>query len=174
MSDFLLLFLTMLLAFTPPALIILGILLRREKYGIHLFLSVWFFISNILVPYATGFLQNFICSALGIIGINLSFRSSNFIYASLTILSFLVSVKVFVRISSPRKKNSSSPSHHKHEDIYYMESANGMITRVPASKLDSWLEAQDRIKQNPSSIELTAQEKAIAKEITDRIYGKHT
>ena len=50
-----------------------------------------------------------------------------------------------------------------------MEAANGMTVRVPESKLDSWMEAQERIKNGEKSPELTDQEKKFKEAIIERI-----
>lgn len=33
------------------------------------------------------------------------------------------------------------------ENVYYLEAANGMMVRVPESKLDAWLKGQEEVRQ---------------------------
>ena len=56
-------------------------------------------------------------------------------------------------------------------DSSYMESANGMLVRVPEDKLDSWQAAQDRIRNSTSDVVLTEKEKLLRDMILEDIYG---
>ena len=56
------------------------------------------------------------------------------------------------------------------EPVYYMESANGMLVRVPQSKLEAWQAEQDR-QRNCENLELTEQERKLKEDILERIYG---
>lgn len=49
------------------------------------------------------------------------------------------------------------------ETVYYMEAANGMIVRVPESKLDAWQAEQEHIKNNPKASELTSKKSSLRK-----------
>lgn len=178
MSDFLLLFVIVLFALIPPALILLGILLRKEKYGVYLFLVGWFCISTILIPFISEFFEKIICYILNLFGITASFHNNSFVFASLTILSFLASIKVFDLLSSPRKKNeknhrtppsnavtSSSPKND--EAFYYLESSDRFLVRVPESKLEFWKQAQS----SKESHQLTKEEQLLKERILQDIYG---
>lgn len=80
---------------------------------------------------------------------------------------------VYTRISKKlqqkqiQKRNLSNPVA---EEILYMEAANGMIVRVPASRLETWEAEQDKIR-NGEAPELTEAEQRSIDRILDRIYG---
>lgn len=57
------------------------------------------------------------------------------------------------------------------EEAYYMEAANGMIVRVPASRLEAWQAEQDKIRRGEKP-ELTEAERRMKEAILDKIYGK--
>lgn len=63
-----------------------------------------------------------------------------------------------------------SPSSQPTETYYLMEAANGMLVRVPESKLESWQAAQDKQRQG-IKLERTPQEQRFVKEILSTIYG---
>lgn len=56
------------------------------------------------------------------------------------------------------------------EQVYYMEAANGMTVRVPASRLEGWQAEQDKIR-NGEVQGLTASERRSIDRILNRIYG---
>ena len=59
------------------------------------------------------------------------------------------------------------------EEYYYMEAANGMTVRLPASRLEAWEAEQDRISRGEAP-KLTAAEQDSIDRILNRIYGpKH-
>lgn len=58
------------------------------------------------------------------------------------------------------------------ETAYYMEAANGMTVRVPASKLDAWQAEQERIKNDPAAAELTEDEKKLRDAIIHDLYKR--
>lgn len=74
--------------------------------------------------------------------------------------------------ATPKPSSEIPPAPPKEEErVFYMEAANGMTVRVPESKLDSWIEAQERIKNGEKSPELTEQEKKVRDMVLERIYG---
>lgn len=79
MSDFLLYFVLALLALTPPALIILGILTKTEPYGFVCFMigcaGLGLFFSSVL----SEFVCEVICRFLYFFGINATFHDTSFI-----------------------------------------------------------------------------------------------
>ena len=56
------------------------------------------------------------------------------------------------------------------EPVYYMEAANGMTVRVPASRLEAWEAEQDKIRRGEVT-GLTPEEKASVERILSRIFG---
>ena len=61
----------------------------------------------------------------------------------------------------------------KSETVYSTETANGMVVRVPESKLEAWQAAQDEIRSNPDVAKLTPQEEELKRKILDHIYGRN-
>ncbi len=57
------------------------------------------------------------------------------------------------------------------EEAYYMEAANGMMVRVPASRLEAWQAEQEKIRCGEKP-ELTEAEQRMKEAILDNIYGK--
>ena len=53
------------------------------------------------------------------------------------------------------------------ETTYLMESKDGMLVRVPESKLDAWMEAQEHL-DDP----LTPEEQKLLDEMVRRVYGE--
>ena len=58
------------------------------------------------------------------------------------------------------------------EQVYYMEAANGMTVRVPASRLEAWEAEQDKIRRGESS-EQREYGKKLVEGILSRIYGQN-
>ena len=70
-------------------------------------------------------------------------------------------------IDVPKEYLSAPPTKSNRGTIYYMESANGMIVRVPEGKLDTWQKAQEGQGQ-----QLTGEQKRMIKDkIIREIYG---
>lgn len=67
---------------------------------------------------------------------------------------------------SPEESPEREPSG---ETYFLMEAENGMPVRVPASRLDAWLTAQEEIKNGRSG--LTLEEQAMIGRIRSKIYG---
>ena len=58
------------------------------------------------------------------------------------------------------------------ETVYYLEAANGMLVRVPESRLEAWIAEQDRLRQNKAQTpELTESEKLLRDRILQEIFG---
>ena len=57
------------------------------------------------------------------------------------------------------------------EEVYYLEAANGMMVRVPASRLEVWEAEQDKIRRGEST-GLTPEEKESVERILSMIYGE--
>ena len=94
----------------------------------------------------------------------------------ITLLALCILIWIYYRFRpkkvTPKPSSEIPPSQPKEvERVFYMEAANGMTVRVPESKLDSWMEAQERIKNGEKSPELTEQEKKFKEAIIERIYG---
>lgn len=94
----------------------------------------------------------------------------------ITLLVLCVLIWIYYRFRpkkiTPKPSSEIPPAPSKEvERVFYMEAANGMTVRVPESKLDSWMEAQERRKNGESSPELTEQEKKLKEAILERIYG---
>ena len=53
------------------------------------------------------------------------------------------------------------------ETTYLMESRDGMLVRVPESRLDAWMEAQEHL-DDP----LTPEEEALVEKMVRRVYGE--
>lgn len=66
----------------------------------------------------------------------------------------------------PAEQNQGLP-----EEAYYMEAANGMMVRVPASRLEAWQAEQDKIRRGEKP-ELTEAERRMKEAILDTVYGK--
>ena len=66
--------------------------------------------------------------------------------------------------------NMQPPKAQPTEEVYYMEAANGMMVRVPASRLEAWEAEQDKIRRGEVT-GLTAEEKASVERILSRIFG---
>lgn len=66
----------------------------------------------------------------------------------------------------PAEQSSDSP-----EEVFYMEAANGMMVRVPASRLEAWQAEQDKIRRGEKP-ELTEAERRMKEAILDTVYGK--
>lgn len=95
MSDFLLLFVIVLLALVPPALIVLGILLRKEYYGVVLFMIGSCCISFLLIQPIAELLSSIICKILYVIGINAEFRNTSILIVPLFIAALYGSYNLF-------------------------------------------------------------------------------
>lgn len=94
----------------------------------------------------------------------------------ITLLALCVLIWIYYRFRpkkvTPKPSSEIPPAPSKEvERVFYMEAANGMTVRVPESKLDSWMEAQERIKNGERSPELTEQEKKARDMILKKIYG---
>ena len=89
MSDFWIIFIFVFLLLIPPALILLGVLLRKERYGFRLFIVGWAITSGFLLHYPSGLLAAFICRLLDSLGITASFHDTSTIDLLLFFLSIV-------------------------------------------------------------------------------------
>ena len=95
MSDFLSVFILSLFCLIPPALIVLGILLRKENYGVVLFMIGSCCISFLLIHPIVDLLSSIICKVLFAIGIDAEFRNTSILEISLFIAALYGSYKLF-------------------------------------------------------------------------------
>lgn len=56
------------------------------------------------------------------------------------------------------------------EQTYYLEAANGMMVRVPESKLEAWQAEQDKLRRG-EGLQLTSSERRLKEAVLERIFG---
>lgn len=144
MSEFWFVFFFVVFLLIPPALIVSGILLKREKYGLYLFLAGWIWISIFLIPYISEILASIICVFLNSLGITAHFRDTSIIDVPLVIISIWAGTKTFAFISKPRKakafvsksrvKNPSADVSVNQGATHCTDRASNTATCVPNTK----------------------------------------
>lgn len=165
MSDFWITYLFVLFLLTPPTLVVLGIILKKEKYGCPLFIIGWVLISIFVLPYVSDLLAAVICALLDTLGIAASFYNTRIIDVPLFIGSIWAGFKVFVLISKPQKIQSKghiapSPTVNKRLDsqpnqeaICYMEDTNSKHSAAYEVCRLIWQEVDMYIKYVDQSID---------------------
>lgn len=90
-----------------------------------------------------------------------------------TIIAGVAFINKSKKYTLPIRVSTIPPLHHENEDetFYHMEAANGMIVRVPESKMDEWLDQQEAIKNGTSSPRLTETEQRLVDSIVQDLYG---
>lgn len=183
MSNYLAVFILVFLTLIPPALILLGVLLRKERYGFGVFIVGWAITSAFLLHYPSDLLATFICRLLDSLGITATFHDTSIIDLPLFCLSICCGFKLFRFISKPRKSaprttartsSESTPQSNDTSDgesIYFMEAANGTTVAVPESELDAWLAHQEELRKKSAPVELTENEKILRDMILEQYYG---
>ncbi|MBQ7346069.1 MAG: hypothetical protein IJW45_08435 [Oscillospiraceae bacterium] len=161
-----------ILLLVPPALIVIGVIRRRKDNGLLIYMTGVLFTLGMIVRPISSIVQTILLKILFFLGITASFHDTTITDIPLVLLGSWLAYRLFRFISKrePKRHDTNRAQDgiedQSEEPTYLMESVDGMLVRVPHSKLEAW-EAEQR--QRP--YELTDAEKRLRDRIVADIYG---